>query len=108
MFYDNYVRFCNSVNKTPSAVALEIGLSKPTVNRWKNGGGITDATAVKVADYFGVSVKELTAENEKNSAPTGAEFDKETIELRSIWDSADESERRALLEMARLIKSRRG
>lgn len=58
-FYDNFVRRCVSVGKSPSGVALEIGLAKPTVNRWKNGGGVTDATARKVADYFGVSVEEL-------------------------------------------------
>ena len=68
MFYDNYVRLCNSVSKSPSAVALEIGIAKPTVSRWKDGGKPTDATALKVADYFGVPISELTEEKEK--APT--------------------------------------
>ena len=54
-FYENYVRLCNSVGKTPSAVAKEIGIQKSTVTRWKNGKGRTDATVQKVADYFGVS-----------------------------------------------------
>ena len=36
----------------------------------------------------------------------GAE-DSETAELREIWSSADESERRDLLEMARMLKNRR-
>ncbi len=36
----------------------------------------------------------------------GAE-DSETAELREIWSSADENERRDLLEMARMLKSRR-
>lgn len=40
-------------------MALEIGLTKPTVNRWKNGGGVTDATAVKIARYFNISLAEL-------------------------------------------------
>ena len=46
-FYEKYLELCASVDKTPSGAALEMGLSKPTVNRWKNGGGITDATARK-------------------------------------------------------------
>ena len=58
-FYDNYVSLCNLAGKSPSAVALEIGLTKPTVNRWKNGSMPTDATIRKVADFFGVSVAEL-------------------------------------------------
>lgn len=61
-FYEKYLELCASVDKTPSGAALEMGLSKPTVNRWKNGGGITDATARKVAAYFGVPVDCLTRE----------------------------------------------
>lgn len=33
--------------------------------------------------------------------------DSETAELREIWSSADENERRDLLEMARMLKNRR-
>ena len=66
VFYDNYVRLCNSVHKSPSAVAIEIGIAKPTVSRWKSGSTPNHATAVKVADYFGVPVSELTADKKEN------------------------------------------
>lgn len=69
-FYENYVLLCNKIGKTPSAVAVEIGLSKPAVNRWKNGGRPTDATIRKVASYFGVDVSEMMAPllpDERNS-----------------------------------------
>ena len=59
MIYDNFLKLCNSVGKTPSAAAIDMGLSKTTVNRWKNGGGVTDATALKIANYFGITVYEL-------------------------------------------------
>lgn len=65
MFYDNYLRLCNSIGKTPSAVALELGLSKSLVTRWKAGGGLTDSTALKIANYFGITVDELRS-GEKN------------------------------------------
>ncbi len=107
MFYANYVKLCNSIGKTPSAVAIEIGISKSIVSRWKNGGGVTDANIQKVADYFGVSTEVLTGEKEKPHTEDDVELDAATIELKSIWDSADDDERRALLEMARLIKKRR-
>ena len=61
-FYQRFISLCNNVGKTPSRVAVEIGLAKPTVNRWKNGSNPTDATAMKIAEYFGVPVKELTGE----------------------------------------------
>ena len=80
MFYDNYVRLCNSVNKSPSAVAMEIGIAKPTVSRWKTGSKPNHATALKVADYFGVPVSELTGEKEK--APTLTKKDERDIERR--------------------------
>lgn len=56
MYYENFVRLCNSINKSPSAVVQEIGLQKSTVTRWKNGSMPTDATAQRVAAYFGVPV----------------------------------------------------
>lgn len=68
VFYDNYVRLCNSVNKSPSAVAIEIGIAKPTVSRWKSGSKPNHATAVKVADYFGVPVSELTEDKKEKAA----------------------------------------
>ena len=61
-FYERFIGLCNKVGKTPSRVATEVGLSKPTVNRWKNGSNPTDATAMKIAEYFGVPVQELTGE----------------------------------------------
>lgn len=68
MFYDNYIRLCNSVNKTPSAVAVEMGISKTSVNRWKNGSYPTDATMLKIASYFGVDVEELKGSAKGNTA----------------------------------------
>ena len=60
MFYDNFVKACNLHNKAPSAVAIDIGISKATVTGWKNGSMPSDATLRKLADYFGVSPVELT------------------------------------------------
>lgn len=71
VFYDNYLRLCNSVGKTPSAVALEIGLTKPSVSRWKSGSMPTDATLKRIADYFGISVDELLG---KEKQPTDGEL----------------------------------
>ena len=61
-FYNNFVKLCNSVGKSPSRVVLEIGGTKSAITRWKNGSLPTDATAMKIAEYFGVSIEELTGE----------------------------------------------
>ena len=65
MFYSKYVKLCNSVGKTPSAVALEIGIQKSTVTRWGKGSDPNDATKLKVADYFGIDVSEFDSEDAK-------------------------------------------
>lgn len=107
-FYENYVQLCNKAGKSPSAVAIELRLGKPSVSRWKTGTRPRDTTVLKVADYFGVTVEELMGDGiKKDPIPKDGVEDSETAELREIWSSADENERRDLLEMARMLKSRR-
>lgn len=73
MFYDNFVKACNSRNKAPSAVAIDIGISKATVTGWKNGSTPNDATLRKLADYFGISPEDLTGSTEpaQRTSPAG-------------------------------------
>ena len=58
-FYHTFLRLCNEVGKSPSKVILEIGGTKSAITRWKNGSRPTDATAQKIANYFGVPVEVL-------------------------------------------------
>lgn len=107
MFYDNYVRLCNSIGKTPSAVALEIGIAKPTVSRWKSGSKPNHATVLKVADYFGVSVSDLLDEKEKTTvlADDGDESDLFN-EIVSAVKKADHDTQMDIYEMIKIIMKR--
>ena len=92
VFYNNYIRFCAKVGKSPSAVAEEIGLYKSTVTNWKNRGTKpTDATLQRVADYFGVTVEELLEENRKPAPTNEGELDARYFDLtpenRALIDS---------------------
>lgn len=112
MFYDNFVALCASVNKTPAYVGRELGIDKSTISCWKaRKTKPSDVNAQKIADYFGVTVEELMGKGIKKERPadggTLSGEDKEAAELREIWNSADENERRDLLEMARMLKNRR-
>lgn len=93
-FYEKYLMLCDKNKKTPSGAALEMGLSKTTVNRWKNGGGITDATILKVATFFGVPKEELKGEPEQKEkpAPGGSELDARFDELLSQMTDADRAD----------------
>lgn len=108
MFYDNYLRLCNSVGKSPSAVALEIGIEKSTVTRWKQGKSQTDANIRKVADYFGVPVSELTEETKKAPTPEGErEITMDDFTYAFYKESKDlpDEKKKMLLDMARFMKS---
>lgn len=60
MFYDNFIKECNRIGKSPSAVVIDCGISKPAVTRWRKGEMPRDATLRKLADYFGISPEDLT------------------------------------------------
>ena len=72
-FYENFISLCNSIHKSPTAAILEIGLERSSGTRWKKGGMPSDATARRIADYFGVTVDDLLGEeNVKAAAPEGS------------------------------------
>lgn len=68
VFYENYLNLCAKANKSPSAVANAIGLSNAAASGWKKGKAPNDTTLKKLADYFGVSVEALTAEQKNKPA----------------------------------------
>lgn len=93
VFYDNYVRLCNSVHKSPSAVAIEIGIAKPTVSMWKAGSTPNHATVLKVADYFGVTASELIEEQKENStSDNGVESSELRKKAHKLLDTMSEEE----------------
>lgn len=107
-FYEKYLMLCDKNKKTPSGAALEMGLSKTTVNRWKNGGGITDATILKVATFFGVPKEELKGEPEQKEkpAPGGSELD---AAFSAVLDQLTAEELAEVLEYAKFkVASRKG
>nr|DAY44569.1 MAG TPA: helix-turn-helix domain protein [Caudoviricetes sp.] len=91
-FYENYVKLCNSVGKSPSAVAVELKLGKPSVTRWKNGAEPRDATLQKIADYFGVTVEYLKGEETKKAPATNGEVSPEKRELLDLIDSLSDDQ----------------
>lgn len=59
MFWENFVKLCNSKNKTPNGVCKELGFSSATATYWKNGSIPRDTAIKKIADYFGVSTDDI-------------------------------------------------
>ena len=59
MFWDIFVKLCNSVGKLPTIVVKEIGIAHGSITEWKRGRIPRDSTLIKIANYFGVTVDYL-------------------------------------------------
>lgn len=95
-FYENYVKLCNSVGKSPSAVAVELKFGKPSVTRWKSGTEPRDATLKKIADYFGVTVEYLKGEEAKKDPATNGKVSSAKKALINLIVDLDEEQCRKL------------
>lgn len=71
MFYDKYVALCKRRGISPSRAAVEAGLSKSLVSKWKHNK-VEDPSpevARKVADYFNITLAQLLQEEEPQQDP---------------------------------------
>lgn len=105
MFYDKYAQLCKRRGVSMSAAALEAGLSKSLVSKWKvNKVDVPSPDVLKkLSAYFGMPVSELLGEEEKEK-PT-AQGDGLTENQRILIEFAKSlSEDQAALAL-RLLKS---
>lgn len=64
MFYDKFYMLCQAHGVTPTKVARDLGIRQSTVSMWKKQGTTPKyETAKKLANYFNVSVDNLTGES---------------------------------------------
>lgn len=75
MFYDKYAQICKQRGVSMSAAALEAGLSKSLVTKWKVNKVEVPSPDVlkKLSTYFGIPVSELLSEekyDEQKEKPT--------------------------------------
>lgn len=63
MFYDQFKRVCEEKKKSPSTVALAVGMSKANVTNWKNGASPKLVTLQRLAEELEVPVSALLEDN---------------------------------------------
>lgn len=63
MFKTNFIRFCNLKGESPSFVCRQIGVAPATFSGWTDSTVPRESTLIKIADYLGVTVDELLAED---------------------------------------------
>lgn len=97
MFYDNFKALCDKRGVAPSVVVRALGLSTGNIAAWKKGQTPKYERLVAIADYFGVSISELTGE-----APDSAPKPQEQNELTEYLDQLRERpEMRMLFSVAK-------
>lgn len=69
MFYDRFIELCKQKGVSPTRAALEAGISKSLVSKWKSNAAKEPSPEVlrKIADYFGISPYEVLEAKEEKS-----------------------------------------
>ena len=62
MFKTNFIKYCNKIGVAPTVVCRQIGLTASSFSLWTDESVPRKATLMKLADYFGVTVEDLLAD----------------------------------------------
>lgn len=113
MFYDKFVKICESRGISPSRAAIEAGLSKSTVTKWKTTPDAepTGAAIKKITEYFNITVAELLCETE--NAPTDEGERKDVLDDVDIAFYGDfkeltDEQKATIRDMVAVMRKRRG
>ena len=68
-FFDRYTHLCAAEGKSPTGVALELGISRASVNRWRNGTNPGSEVIPIIANYFDVSTDYLLGNTDIKNPP---------------------------------------
>lgn len=116
MFYDKFVQLCNARGVSPSRAAVEAGLSKSTVSKWKSTPDAepTGAAIKKLTQYFGISIAELMGDAvEKTFAETNQQttykdiLDEVDIAFYDGYKELTEDDKETVRDMVRVMRERR-
>ena len=113
MFYDKFVKICNARGISPSRAAIEAGLSKSTVTKWKTTPSAepTGSALRKLSEYFEISISELLAGETKKSPTVSSErkINLQDVDVGFYGDFVElsEDDKETVRDMVRLMRQRR-
>lgn len=107
MFFDNFVRLCEQKGVKPSRALTEAGVPKSAYSYWRTEAGAgndakpTNQNAVKLAQYFDVTVDYLLTGNQKENPPQKpqSEVDAAVERIRKKLESMPKEQREALMNL---------
>lgn len=97
MDWDKFLNLCNSIGKSPSAVAVDIGLSDAAPTGWKKGSKPRPAILSRLASYFGVPVEYLLPDNEKTATNDGDGLSAKDARLLAWFRSLPQEKQKEIL-----------
>lgn len=107
MFFDNFVKLCEEKGVKPSRALTDAGVPRSAYSYWRREAGIgndakpTNQNAVKLAQYFGVTVDYLLTGNQKENPPQQpqSEVDAALERIRRKLESMPKEQREALMNL---------
>jgi transcriptional regulator with XRE-family HTH domain len=107
VFFDNFVRLCEQKGVKPSRALTEAGVPKSAYSYWRTEAGAgndakpTNQNAVKLAQYFNVTVDYLLTGNQKENPPQQpqSEVDAAVERIRRKLESMPKEQREALMNL---------
>ena len=84
MFVDVFEKICESNGIAPSRVLDNLSITRSAYSRWSKGGSPSNETKKKIADYFGISVRQLM-DGETENAPARVESEDDELERQGDW-----------------------
>lgn len=107
MFFDNFVRLCEQKGVKPSRALTEAGVPKSAYSYWRTEAGAgndakpTNQNAIKLAQYFDVTVDYLLTGNQKENPPQQpqSEVDAALERIRKKLESMPKEQREALMNL---------
>lgn len=67
MFFDVFCQLCKEKGMSANGVAKDLSIASGTVSEWKKGRSPQNATLLRIANYFGVSINYLLGKSETPS-----------------------------------------
>lgn len=117
MFYDRFIQLCAQKDVTPSKAALDAGISKSLVSKWKNSCTSIPSPEVlgKLSKYFGVPVSALLGEetgkkpliNEDEELTEYLEVLKTRPEVRMLFQLSKDATKEDVEAAVRIIEALR-
>ena len=103
MFKKNFINFCNQRGESPSSVCRNVGIAPATFSCWTDSTVPREATLYKIADYLGVTVEELLAEDEPKAKEKRPSSDERSEEFATLFSGLTSEQREIIIAQMRAI-----